>query len=76
MNLTKIQKIKIEVHKLHLSVKEIEVLDLIISNPKIKQKEISIKINSKESYVSKIVKRLAKFQIFDKSKFSDEFIFK
>lgn len=74
--LTEIQKAKLQVHLLYLSSKENEVFQIILKNPKIKQREIANKVECQESYVSKIIHKLASKDILDKSRYSNEFEFK
>lgn len=64
---------KLEIHMIYLTEKEKAVLNLIMQNNKISQIDISKKLNTTESYVSKIIHKLAKNKIISKDFITKEF---
>lgn len=64
----------LDIHMMYLTEKEKAVLNLIIENNEISQIEISKKLKTTESYVSKIIHKLAKNKIISKDFISKKFI--
>jgi len=64
----------LDIHMMYLTEKEKSVLNLIIKNNNVSQIEISKQLNTTESYVSKIIYKLAKNKIISKDFISKKFI--